>query len=436
MQWSTFQTALIIAFGLILFIAVLIFAGILPGRNQTIGNGGTVVLWGTLPETAANAALEPFKRAYQKSFNLTYVAHNPDTIEGELVEALAEGRGPDLVMLPHEAVWLERNKLVPFSFDLVSERDFLDTYVGGAELYLAKTGSWALPLAVDPLVLFYNPDLLAAGKFATPPQTWVELQTMAKTLSSSDSRGNLSRSAIPLGEFGNILHAKDILSLLMLQTGNPIAELNRLNGALSFTVGTPLAGQEAPATAEAVSFFTRFSDPSNTAYSWNAAQPEARAAFTRGQAVFYLGYASEYEALRRQNPQLALDVARVPQLANNSSALTFGRLVGFSLPRGAKNPVTAAEVARLLTMTPELSAALAGALGAAPASAKALAAPPSDPAAAIAYQSALIARAWLDPDPETTKGIFDNLFRAVKTGRLTPVAAVQSAQQQLAGIRN
>ena len=265
MNWSSFQTALVIILGLIVFIAVLIFAGIIPGfRAPSGGAGGSVTLWGTIPEESVRALLAGFSRLHEKEFTLNYVAKNPLTIESELVEALASGEGPDLVMLPHQALWRERNKLWPFSFETVSERAFLDSFVSGANLYLdPQNGSWALPLLVDPLVLYYNADLLATGHFATPPASWDDLQTMAKALSKSDARANLSRSAIALGEVGNIPNAKDILSLLMLQTGNPVAVVNQTTGKLDFTLNP-----------EAVDFYTRFADPTNSAYSWNSAKRE------------------------------------------------------------------------------------------------------------------------------------------------------------------
>ncbi len=428
MQWSTFQTILIVAFGFILFIAVLIFAGIIPGfRAPSGGVGGSVTLWGVLPTDVAQPLIDQFNKVHETQFTVVYQAHDPARIEGELVEALASGTGPDLVMLPHTALWPERNKLTQFSYQSISQRSFLDSFARGAGIYLDQNGIWALPFAIDPLVLYYNPDLLAAGQFVRPPETWEELQTMAKTLSKTERNGNVLQSAIPLGEFSNITHAKDLLSLLIMQTGNPITSYGATG--LQFTLDSTL-GKATPPAAEAVGFFTRFSDPTNTAYSWNTAEPEARDAFARGQAVFYLGYASEYSVLRRQNPQLSMDVTMVPQPTNTPTRLTFGRFLGLSIPRGAHNPTTAIQVAGVLAGA-EASAIFANALNQAPANLTALSKVPSDPAAAVAYRSAVIARAWLDPNPAKTSEAFENLLRTIKSGRLAPLAALQETEQQL-----
>ena len=433
MNWTTFQTILIIVFGFVLFMAVLIFSCIIPGWCTPSGGlGGTVTLWGPLEQNTADRALEPLKRAYEKEFTLVYVAKNPATIESDLVEALAAGQGPDLVILPATALWRERNKLAPLGFELVSRRDFADQFTRGADLYLGADGSWALPLAVDPLLLYYNVDLLNAGRLVKPPVTWEELQTMAGILSSSDRSGNLRRSTVALGESSNIPHAKDILSLLVLQTGNPLTRYNE-RGALEFSLNDRQGRASAPA-AEALTFFTRFADPTNKAYSWNASEPPARDAFVRGQSVFYLGYASEYASLHRQNPQLSIDAASAPQVGD-ATKLNFARFYGLSLTRAAPNAQTAAFVAQLLVGS-EMSAALAHALGAAPASAAALARRPADPLAAVAYEAAITARAWLDPDPEATNGIFQNLIREVKIGRATAEQAVDQTQLQLNELLN
>jgi ABC-type glycerol-3-phosphate transport system substrate-binding protein len=425
---NTFQTGLLLAFGFLVIVAVLVFSGVLPGaKGPNEGIGGVVVVWGPYPTETVDTALREFKRQYEKEFTLTYVAKNPATLEQQFVEALAAGEGPDLVILPHTSLLRQQNKLVQLPYTSLPERTYTDTFLRAGALYLDTTGIWALPFAVDPLVLYYNVDRLSAARLAAPPTTWAELQTQVPSLSTADRSGNLLSSAIPLGNFGNINHAKDILALLIMQTGNPI--VSRVNDGYQARLGGNVGGQTNNASTEALGFFHRFSDPANPLYSWNAAQPEARDAFVRGQTAFYLGYASELPRLRQQNPQLNLDAASVPQLSA-SAALTFGRLDGLSLVRGSRNAATAVRAAYLLT-SKEASQALVPAAGLVPARIDILRILPPGAIEATFYQAAIMSRAWLDPDPERTREIFRAMSDSIRAGAQSPESAIGAAVNQL-----
>jgi len=60
------------------------------------------------------------------------------------------------------------NKLYTIPYAAYTERTFRDTNIDGAQLFLSTTGVTALPLLVDPLVTYYNKDILAAKKLCYP----------------------------------------------------------------------------------------------------------------------------------------------------------------------------------------------------------------------------------------------------------------------------
>ena len=60
----------------------------------------------------------------------------------------------------------------------------------------------------------------------------------------------------------------------------------------------------AVADETALLFYTDFTNPSKTSYSWNAALPQSFDAFTSGELAAYLGYASEYNSIISRNPNL------------------------------------------------------------------------------------------------------------------------------------
>src|SRR3990167_874728 len=99
------------------------------------------------------------------------------------------------------------------------------TYIEEAELLLAQEGIYGLPLSVDPFVLYYNRDLLSAAGMAQPMGYWDEIYAAATKLTKKDAALNITQSVMALGESRNILHSKDILSLLMMQAGTAIVSL-------------------------------------------------------------------------------------------------------------------------------------------------------------------------------------------------------------------
>src|SRR6185436_13944341 len=119
---STFQLTLIGIFIFALVVGVLIFAGILPGfRPPTGGVGGTVVLWGTIPQDTFGQTFEKFRDAHKGDFTLVYEAKNPNTFDATLIDALAAGTGPDLVMMPASSMVRELNKIQPIPYESYSE---------------------------------------------------------------------------------------------------------------------------------------------------------------------------------------------------------------------------------------------------------------------------------------------------------------------------
>lgn len=425
---TTFQLVLIGAAILFLVVGILIFAGILPGfRAPQGGMGGEVVWWGTIPTQEVQQSLSTFQSAHKKEFTLVYVEKDPRTLEGDLVNTLAVGEGPDLVSLSHEVLARQRDKIFPIPYEFFSRRLFLDTFVRAGEIFLANDGVLGLPFSLDPLVLYYNEDLLTSAKIARPPANWNELQGMNSMLTKLNDDKRITQSAIALGQTNNIAHAKDILSLLIMQAGNPITA-RQSDGNFTPVLKNSFGLNRLPA-AEAVAFYNRFSDPQNLLYSWNGSRPEARDAFVRSELVFYLGYASEADLIQRQNPQLNFDVAFVPQRPNSAS-LTYARLSNIAVTKKSQNKNTAITVAYLLTGG-DFAKQFSELVFLPPARKDLLQHGHEDPLMDVFYSSAITSQIWFDPAAEGTGEIFREMAENARSGRLLPEEAVGLANDKL-----
>ena len=83
------------------FFAILIFSGKIPGiGNKEDAPKGEVVLWGTFPETQMNAVVQQFN-PQAKTYRITYREVSEKDFSRALLEALANGTGPDLILAPY-----------------------------------------------------------------------------------------------------------------------------------------------------------------------------------------------------------------------------------------------------------------------------------------------------------------------------------------------
>src|SRR3989344_3233945 len=420
---SKFQIILLCFFGFFMILAVLIFA-IYKGGGSTQAD---ITIWGDLPAEDFSMMLNSTASVRGSNINMNYVEKSTDTLDEEFTEALAQGGGPDLLITTQDKFLQQKSKLIAIPYQSVSERDFKQTFIEEGELFLTGEGIYALPLLVDPLVLYHNRDHNSSAGNAKPIAYWDEIYSAATKLTKRDAAGNITQSTIALGETRNIPHAKDILSLLFLQAGTPITGFigTELRSVLSYNFDLPVMPGEA-----ALDFYTQFSNPAKPYYSWNRTLPLAQNHFTSGDSAYYIGYASELKTLRGKNPTLNFGVSAVPQSRVSGRKTTYGKLYAVAMSRGTANIAGAFEAARLLA-----SRAIAGPLAQImilpPARRDLLSQKQSDSILPVFYDSALQARGWLDPEYDATRIIFNKMIDDVIPGRSRHIEAVNAADREL-----
>ncbi|MCI0619842.1 extracellular solute-binding protein [Candidatus Wolfebacteria bacterium] len=386
-----------------------------------------VMLWGTLSAREVNALIQHIQIELDTDFPVVYREISPDNFDRELVEALASGRGPDMIFLPQDLIMRHRDKLYAIPFESFSERDFLDRFIEEGELYLSSSGSLALPFAVDPLVLYWNRTLFANAGIAEPPRFWDEMLVLVSRLTERDERGNITRSAIALGEFGNVTHAKEIISALIMQSGNPI--VSGTSDAPNVVLTERLLAPEPP-TAAALRFYTEFANPVKPTYSWNRSLPPSQSAFLAGDTALYIGFASELFELREKNPNLNFDVAALPQIRGATAEKTFGAMHGAAILKSSPNTTSGFQVLSILTGQDVLKA-WEGETGLPPVRRDLLSVPQTDAFRSVFYNSALTADAFLDPSPSATGIIFRDMVENITSGRADVSNVVQDASARL-----
>lgn len=421
---SKFRLAVTIFFGIFIVIGLIVFAVVRTGSNTPVSRA---VIWGTFDSKNFGQALEDSGIAGDETFEVTYVQKDPENFDFEFIEALARGEGPDIILIPHNSVLRHENKLYKISYESLSQRDFKDIFMEEGELYLTSSGILGVPMLVDPMVMYWNRDILNNANITQPPTRWGQFYSLAEKITKKDQAFTISQSAIPFGESNNVDHFKDIISMLIQQAGNDIVGFKQ--GKLQSLLIEKENSVLQPSIA-ALTFYTEFSNPVKPFYSWNRSLPSSRDFFLSGDLALYFGFASEIFSLRQKAPNLNFDVAHVPLGDNDQTVTTFGRMYGLSITRQAKDVAGAIRIISALTSTSS-NVIFSRYIGMAPVRRDVLSEPQTDAYRSVFYESALHSRAWLDPNPDRTNQIFSDMITSVTAGRLKPSEAVGRASSEL-----
>lgn len=425
-----FQIALLGIFALAAVIAIIFLSAFQAERNEKeYAYGERVVIWGTLPQDHFKDVLQTVSTG-DKAFKVVEYFQVPEeTFDSEFVNAIAEGRTPDLIILKSDSLVTHRSKLYPIPYDTYSRRDFQDTFVDSAELFALSEGIYALPFAIDPIVMFWNRDMFASNGLAQAPVSWEAIVgDVVPRLTIKDTQRNVLQSAVSFGEYRNVEHAKEMLMLLALQSGSKmvVAEEKKYDVNLNDPI---VEGSRAPLEA-ALQFYTDFSNVNSPLYSWNRSLPIDKEAFLAGDLGLYFGLGSEISDIEGKNPNLNFDLAVVPQGAGATARRTYADVYAFAIPRATRNAQGAFAVGRILTNSNN-SQLLASTFDMASARRDNITSGDENLYRKIILESALIARSWYDPNAKESDAVFMEMVEDVVSNRLRIGDAVGDAVDRL-----
>ena len=287
---NIFQIVLMIIFGIGIAIGVFLFATN-SGGSSTAGPSGRIVIWGTFDATTFRTAIAQVAGSLG-GVEISYVQYDKSIFEETFINALASGGGPDLVVIEGQDILVQRDRIIPWAYETFPQSVFAQNFVDSTQVFLLNDGVYAFPMLIDPLVLYSNTDLLTSSFFVDPPATWNEVLTYVPQLVEKTDAGSIIRSGLALGTGSNILHAVDIYSALVLQSGNSIVQRlpqkNSFDPEFKAILRNPgLQGQQVPAENSLI-FFTSFADNSQAHYSWNPSLDLDRDAFVAGDTACIL----------------------------------------------------------------------------------------------------------------------------------------------------
>ncbi|HAS80459.1 MAG: hypothetical protein UR25_C0001G0062 [Candidatus Nomurabacteria bacterium GW2011_GWE1_32_28] len=422
---GNFQIIVLIIFIAAAVLGVFVFSGAIPiGKNTNTGGQGTVVLWGTVKSQILNPLIQEFNRN-NNTFIVKYEEKSVDTFDNDLLEALAAGAGPDIFFITDDLILKYSNKIFTIPYSSLPLNIFKNNFIGAAEVFLTSNGVLAFPLAVDPMMMYYNRTILDANSIAYPPVYWDEFNNLVPILTKKDDNGALQKSTVAMGQFSNILYAKEILSTFFMQAENSI--ISEKDGVFLSTLGNDNKKYD---LGLILKFYTDFADPLKDVYSWNKSFSNSRDAFSEENLAFYFGFASELKSLINKNPNQNFLVAPMPQIRNSTLKLTSGHTTGIAISSFSKNLNTAFIVANLMS-NGNFASDFANSLGIAPVRRELLKVVPTDAYLSTFYTSAFFAKSWTDPSSKDTNDIFKNMVEKVLSNSMTTKEAIRDASAKL-----
>jgi len=418
---SKFQIVIIGVFIVFIMIGVASFATYKSkGEKNQLPQ---IKVWGTVSESIIKALVEESGRSTGQTLSVDYTEMSEEEFSLQFVEALARGIGPDAVVLPQELLYKQENKLVYVPYTAFTERQFKDSFITQSEQFLSPQGIMAFPFTIDPMVMYWNRDIFANEGIATYPKTWDEIIALAPKLTKKSVNSNITQSIAGIGEYRNVTNAKELLASLFFQSGDRLVvrEGNSVRVVL---------GDNANDSASVLTFYTNFSNPVKSVYSWNRSLPQSKNYFISGDSALYFGFASELSNIRAKNPNLNFDIAPFPQIKDAKNKVNFGRMNAFGIVANSQNQSTALFAITLLT-GPELQQKLSSLTYLPSVRRDIIGRGTVDPYMSIFNNGALTSRGWIDLNPQNSNIIFQNMVESVISGRKTVFDAIRGASREL-----
>lgn len=304
----------------------------------------TLEIWGVYMNSKHLEAIISAYRVSHPYVQINYKNFRPEEYETELLNAMAEDRGPDIYLVHNTKVYAYRNKLLPLPASVkvavvVEEgavkkekkvvlqtnagltvgqlkKSFVDVVAQDVVIPNTQTKQeeiYGLPLSIDTLALYYNVDLLNRANLPEPPATWMELQEMVPALTKVDENDGIVQSAIALGLSDNIDNYFDVLSAIMLQNGTVFVS-NFEQIVMDKTPAELADKTDIPPAMSALDFYSSFAKPYKVTYTWDKYRNNAVREFAAGNLAMFVGYQFHNDTIKGLSPKLNYQIAPLPQV--------------------------------------------------------------------------------------------------------------------------
>lgn len=435
---------LLIAGGAFVVLIIIVVVLVIGSKGKVEPKAKTLTFWNLNDkETVFKSIIEEFQTIY--NVKIQYEQKNPEDYLSDLLNEIAAGKGPDIVALPHDFLPKYHQLLLALPSGKMADKKqkktdidiFKETYpdVVGQDSIISGN-IYGLPLSIDVLKLFYNPELFSEARdearkkdeeiaddlnrlLNSGPQNWDEFNQLA-TFVTKKSGDNLIRSAAALGTADNIPSSVDILTLLMLQNGAKMTA-DDFSSAL-FQTNENVFGAPTPPGTKALEFYTGFANKENKNYTWNSSMPNALAAFAEGKTAMMIDYSRQEKEIKRLNPNLDYNMIDVPQIKATKNPLNYASYLVYGVGRNSPNAALAWDFIIFTANSQNASFYTTET---------------KKPAARLdkidSNDAVLSAQSWFKPNPEKADEIFRAMIKQVNAGQ-SAQSVIEAAASQISNL--
>jgi len=294
---------ILIGLFVVMLVVMVIFTIVLPIFTKNSSGKVTLTYWGLWEDSKImQGVISDFERQ-NPNITINYSKEDVKQYRERLLTRINNGSGPDIFRFHNSWYPMLSGVLLALPSDTISKDEFNQAFYPIAQKDLIRNGGiYGIPLEIDTLSLFINSQLFQSAGLE-PPTTWNDFINDARTVTVKDTNGKIKTAGAAVGTYSNITHAPDIISLLLLQNG---VDLKNLQGASDRVEG-------------ALTFYTSFVTDQNNV--WDNTLDPSILAFSKGDLAMYFGYSWDYFTIKQANPGLSFQIVPVPQLPNQSVTL-------------------------------------------------------------------------------------------------------------------
>ncbi|MGH7204325.1 MAG: ABC transporter substrate-binding protein [Candidatus Levyibacteriota bacterium] len=284
---------LLIGVGILVLLIIIVSVVINLSKGQQ-AKVVTLEWWGLWED---NNTMQPLILDFEKThpnIKVNYDPKDPKQYADQLMTRIKNGTGPDIFRYHNSWGTMLGSDVAALSSNVISADDFKKAYYPVMQQDLTYKGAiYGIPMEADTIELFVNPQLFAAAAQQVPT-TWDQFNDAAKSITVRDENGVIKKSGAALGTYDNIMHAPDIISLLMAQQGVSISTI----------------ADYPKNEAGALAYYGSFAHGDNVI--WNNNLDNSLLAFSKGNLAMYFGYSWDIFAIQRLNSNLQFKVYPVP----------------------------------------------------------------------------------------------------------------------------
>lgn len=306
---------ILIGLAVIILVGAFIFfvASALFGNKKSDSGNAELTFWGLWEDSKTmQVIIDDFQRQ-NPNIKVNYAKQDIKQYRETLSTRIENGNGPDIFLFHNSWYPMFSKVLLPFPSDTISADEFLNSFYPVTQKDLVKNGAiYGIPMEMDTLSMYVNKDIFSSAGLSYP-KTWNDFIDSSRTLTVKDEEGKIKTAGAAMGTYDNINHAPDILSLLFLQNG---VNLEDIEGSKDRFLG-------------AFNFYTSFATDANNV--WDNTLDPSLLAFSKGNLAMYFGYSWDFFTIKAFNPELNFEITTVPQLPNQSVNLASYWAAGVSV---------------------------------------------------------------------------------------------------------